>query len=179
MEKVSALLSICAGNSPVPGEFPAQRPVTWGFDVFFDLRPDKRLSKQSWGWLFETPSHSLWRHRNEHEIPAMHGKQRPFSTVFISNHTHHFMWHVVSLRCSDFNSSPPGQNGRLFADDLFIRIFVNGQFRILVTIPLKFVPKGLIDNKPAQVQIMAWHRIGDKQLSESMLTWFTYAYMRH
>ena len=33
-------------------------------DVFFDLGPDKRLSKQSWGWWFETPSHSLWRHRN-------------------------------------------------------------------------------------------------------------------
>ena len=58
METVSALLAICAGNSPVPGEFPAQRPVTQGFDIFFDLRPDKRLSKQSRGWWFETPSHS-------------------------------------------------------------------------------------------------------------------------
>ena len=65
MESVSALLAICAGNSPVPGEFPAQRPVTRGFDVFFDLRPCKQLSKQSWGWWFETPSHSLWRHRND------------------------------------------------------------------------------------------------------------------
>ena len=64
METVSALLAICAGNSPVSGEFPAQRPVTRGFDVFFDLRPDKQLSKQSWGWWFETPSHSFWRHRN-------------------------------------------------------------------------------------------------------------------
>ena len=43
METVSALLAICAGNSPVPGEFPAQRPVTQGFDVFFDLRPDKQF----------------------------------------------------------------------------------------------------------------------------------------
>ena len=64
IETVSALLDICAGNSSVSGEFPAQRPVTRGFDVFFDLRPDKQLSKQSWGWWFETPSHSLWRHRN-------------------------------------------------------------------------------------------------------------------
>ena len=47
METVSALLAISAGNSPVPGEFPAPRPVTRGFDVFFDLRPDKQLSKQS------------------------------------------------------------------------------------------------------------------------------------
>ena len=63
--KSFALLAICAGNSPVSGEFPAQRPVTGGFDVFFDLRPDKQLSKQSWGWWFETPSHLLWRHRND------------------------------------------------------------------------------------------------------------------
>ena len=66
METFSALLAFCAGNSPVnsPSEFPAQRPVTRSFEVFFDLRPNKRLSKQSWGWWSETPSSSLWRHRN-------------------------------------------------------------------------------------------------------------------
>ena len=64
METFSALLAICVGNSPVPGEFPTQRPVTRSFDVFFDLRLNKRLSKQSWGWWFETPSWSLWRHGN-------------------------------------------------------------------------------------------------------------------
>ena len=50
---------LCAGNSPVTGELPSQRPVTRSFDVFFDLRPNKWLSKQLWGWWFETPSHSL------------------------------------------------------------------------------------------------------------------------
>ena len=40
-------------------------PVTRSFDVFFDLRPNKRLSKQSWGWWFEMLSCSLWRHCNE------------------------------------------------------------------------------------------------------------------
>ena len=40
---------------------PSQRPVTWSFDVFFDLHLNKRLSKQSWGWWFEMPSFSLWR----------------------------------------------------------------------------------------------------------------------
>ena len=64
METFSALLAICAGNSPVPGEFPTQRPVTRSFDVYFDLRLNKRLSKQSWGWWFETQSRPLWRHRN-------------------------------------------------------------------------------------------------------------------
>ena len=115
METFSALLTICAGNSPVPGEFPArwwfetpsrplwhhsnelpqfdmmtssngnifrvtgplcgeftgpgefptQRPVTRSFDVYFDLRLNKRLCKQSWGWWFETLLCPLWRHSNE------------------------------------------------------------------------------------------------------------------
>ena len=64
METFSALLAICAGNSPVLGEFPTQRPVTRCVDVFFHLRLNKRLSKQSWGRWFETPSCPLWRHRN-------------------------------------------------------------------------------------------------------------------
>ena len=67
METFSALLAICAGNSPVPGEFPEQRPVTWNFDVFLDLRLNKWLSKQSWGWWFEMLSHSLWLHCNVFE----------------------------------------------------------------------------------------------------------------
>ena len=52
------------GEFTGPGEFPAQRPVTRSFDVFFDLRLNKRLSKRPWGWWFETPVWSLWRHRN-------------------------------------------------------------------------------------------------------------------
>ena len=65
MEKFSTLLALCAGNSPVTGEFPTQRPVTRSFDASFDLRLNKRLSKQSWGCWFETPSRSLWRHGND------------------------------------------------------------------------------------------------------------------
>ena len=53
METFSALLAICAGNSPVPGEFPAQKPVMRSFDVFLDLGLNKPFSKQSW---FETLS---------------------------------------------------------------------------------------------------------------------------
>ena len=65
METFSALLVFCAGNSPVTGEFLAQRPVTRSFDIFFDLRLNKMLSKQSWGWWFETALPPLWRHGNE------------------------------------------------------------------------------------------------------------------
>ena len=47
METLSASLALCAGNSPVIGEFPSQRPVTRSFGVFFDLRLNKQLGKQS------------------------------------------------------------------------------------------------------------------------------------
>ena len=43
---------------------PRTKPVTRSFDVFFDLRLNKRLNKQSWGWWFETLSLPLWRHCN-------------------------------------------------------------------------------------------------------------------
>ena len=71
METFSVLLAICTGNSPVPGEFRSQRPVRRSFDVFFDLRLNKTLSKQSWGWWFETLSPPLWRHCN-----VTHANQR-------------------------------------------------------------------------------------------------------
>ena len=64
METFSALLAICAGNSPVTGEFPAQRPVTRSFEFFFDLCLNNGLGKQWWGWWFETPSRPLWHHCN-------------------------------------------------------------------------------------------------------------------
>ena len=65
------------------GEFPTQSPVTRSFDVFFDLRLNKRLSKQPWGWWFETPSWSLWRHCDE----------TPFLTC-----------HIVITRCQKINT---------------------------------------------------------------------------
>ena len=48
-----------------PRWIPTQRPVARSFDVYFDLRPNKRLSKHSWGRWFETLSSPLWRHHNE------------------------------------------------------------------------------------------------------------------
>ena len=50
------------------GEFTGHRRISSqkasnaDFDALFDLRLFKRLSKQSWGWWFETPSRPLWRH---------------------------------------------------------------------------------------------------------------------
>ena len=73
METFFTSLALCEGNSPVTGEFPPQRQVTRSFDVFFDLRLNKRLSIQSIGRWFETPPRSLWRHCNDD--PASHGHQ--------------------------------------------------------------------------------------------------------
>ena len=65
METFSMLLTLCEGNIPVTDGFPSQRPMTRGFDFYFDLRLNKRLSKQCRRRWFETSSHSLWRHWNE------------------------------------------------------------------------------------------------------------------
>ena len=83
----SIMLALCAGNSPpATGEFPAQRSVTRSFDVFFDLRLNKRLSKQSRGWWFETPSRSSWRHCNVGHI-----------SNFTLEVTKHKIWNVTTI----------------------------------------------------------------------------------
>ena len=64
METFSVLLPLCAENSPVTGEFPSQRSVMWNFDIFFDLRLKKWLSKRLRCWWFEMPLHLLWHHCN-------------------------------------------------------------------------------------------------------------------
>ena len=68
-----------------------------------------------------------------------------------------------------FNTLRLRQNGCLFTDDIFKRIFFNENVWISITISLKFVPKVWINNIPALVQIMAWRRPGDKPLSEPMM----------
>ena len=116
--------------------------MTRSLDVFFDLCLNKQLSKQSWGWWFETPSRPLRRHRNENL----------------------FCCYTVSKLISPWTQWPP-----------FRRRYVQMHFREwkvlnLVKISLKFVPKGPIDKHSALFQVMAWRWMGDKPLSEPMLT---------
>ena len=75
METFSALLAICAGNSPVTGEYPVQRPVTRSFDALFDLRLKKRLCKQWYSWWLDTPSHPLWCQCNVYISPLVSSKR--------------------------------------------------------------------------------------------------------
>ena len=126
METFSALLAICAGNSPVPGEFPAQRPVTRSFDVFFDPSLNKRLSKHSRGWWFETLSGPLWRHSNDSpghtltETSALRPRQMAtrLQTAFSNSF---FVWKVMyfdsnfteicSQGCNYKHARPGSDNG--------------------------------------------------------------------
>ena len=85
----------------------------------------------------------------------------------------HATYAILSEVWSSLNLSPLGQNGRHFTDDIYRWICFTENIFILIKISLKFVPKGPVDNNPALVQIMACHQIGDKPLSESMLTHFT------
>ena len=64
METFSALLAICAGNSPVPGELPTQRPVTRSLDVFFDLRLNN-------SWVNSGEAGDLRRYRAHYDVTVM------------------------------------------------------------------------------------------------------------
>ena len=70
-------------NSPVLGEFPAQKPVTRRFDVFFDLRLNKRLSQQSWSWWFNTLPLPLWRHSNDTHLYLHRTAKDMFQSYFV------------------------------------------------------------------------------------------------
>ena len=65
METFSAFLALCAGNSPVTGEFPSQRPVTRSFEVFFDLRPKK-------GSANNREAGDLRRHSSHYDVIVMY-----------------------------------------------------------------------------------------------------------
>ena len=204
MEALSVLLALCAGNSPVTGEAPAQRPVTRSFGVYFDLRLNKWLSKQSLGWWFETPSRSLCRQCNVFFLCCMHIMlcwTAVFSTLdwclqheFYSGRVSHIVaclpHDCVNIRMNGINNANhidvlthhplDKTTDRRFTDGIFKCIFGNETFCISIQISLAFVPHGPIDNKSTWwSQVMAWHRTDDKPLPEPNLTQFTDTYIRH
>ena len=94
--------------SPITNEFPSQRPVTQSFDVFFDLRLNTRLSIHSWGWWFEMPSRSLWRHCNEFTINVyLHNAELILEHRFLYKvcsplHSPHMFIHAEDMRWNKF-----------------------------------------------------------------------------
>ena len=72
-----------------------------------------------------------------------------------------------------------GKIAIIFADDVFLCIFLNENFWNANKMSLKYVPRYTIDNKPPLVEIMGCHRKEDNPLYEPMIIWFTDAYMRN
>ena len=115
---ISALLAICAGNSPLPGEFPVQSPVTQSC-VFFDLRPNIWWNKQSKGWWFETLSSSLWRHCNAYRYPLAKIKWNSMREDayqeyrWLDRICRFIKWLTIKYICLDMTGSPRAQNHNL------------------------------------------------------------------
>ena len=110
-----------------------------------------------------TENHGSWTH-----VDDLCARLR-YSTIIIWP-----LWRFpIQLLCIDLgltvNTLRPRQDGRYFADDVLKCIFLNENVWISLKIPLKFVPRGPINNIPALVQIMAWRWPGEKPLSEPML----------
>ena len=63
-KNIRRVTGLCAGISPVTSEFPTQRLVTRRFDVFFDMRRNKRLSKQIGTLVIWNAIVLIWRHCN-------------------------------------------------------------------------------------------------------------------
>ena len=106
----------------------------------------------------------LFIHKNASEYIVKWWPFCPGGDDLIHVYVEHWLQSMLGV-----NSLRPRQNGRLFADDTYKRIFLNEYIRISTKKTLKFVPKGLINNIPALVLIMAWRRPGDKPLSEPMM----------
>ena len=171
METSFALLAICAGNLPVTGEFPAQRPVTQSFDVFFDLRLKKTVEKTIMRLVICDPiapiitsiyalKHDMWQAYSDHWfiLPA---------PVLIKREVYPMRYvHRGVVLC--FTRRTPSVH--LDSWDPFIHI------RQVASLAFD-CPSPLFDSSPpstaymhqwiwsALVQIMAWRRMGEPMLA--------------
>ena len=152
-------------TGPLCGEFTGHRwiPLTKasdaGFDVFFDLRMNKQLSKQSWGWWHETPSRSLWHHCNEWR--KFHQKWHSVAVLYYESHylIDSVAGPFISRKSINYilvvNTFRPRQNYRHFAYHIFKSIFPNENISISISISLNFASKCQIHNILALVQVKA------------------------
>ena len=120
METFSALLLICAGNSLVTGEFPAQRPVTRSFDVFFDMRPNKRLSKN------HGEAGELRRNRTRYDIIAMRvcinvKYENTYNRSSVYTHMQASHFHLINITARHNERNSAANHRRL--DYLLNRLF--------------------------------------------------------
>ena len=174
METFSALLALCEGNSPVTGEFTSQRPVTRSFDVSSDLRLNKRLIKQSRRRWFEMPcAHydvTVMQHRHLPSSGRTMGLPQEASTRSTRNNVRTRVASIVDcshtvrcLRSSAFYMV--GSRLQHFkywfevygSNWIFIIVPHNENGQISISVPLKFVCKGTVDDKLAFVRHFVKH----------------------
>ena len=86
---------------------------------------------------------------------------------------------IITRKCREISRDLGRQDGRHFQEGMFEYIFLKENACIFITISMKFVPKGPVNNIPPSVQIMAWRRPGNKPFSGPMIALFADAYMRH
>ena len=157
METFSALLAICAGNSPV-----TQRPVTRSFDVFFDLYLNTLLSKQWWGWWFETPSRPLWRHCNGYGDVAC--AMEATSSVHVDSRdgvTHITAVYWPAHRAGLLRCNFLGQPGSVskFPPFLWVKLWVGWVGRGYIEIS-RYFPALWINRVTLVTKIKLWYSLG-------------------
>ena len=91
------------------------------------------------------------------------------TVMFLCNPSEDWAPHMKWVAVTWLNTLRMRQDGCHFPDNILKRIFLNENFKISIKTSLKFVPRGPINNIPSLVQIMAWHRPGNKPLSEPMM----------
>ena len=153
----SASLAFVQGIHRRPVNSPHKGPVMWKVFPFDDviMWHSFVLSAEIWKMLHHTSWYVLCTPAATHSVGSCH------------------LW----LPCTDskalkgltLNTLRLRQNGRRFADGNFKCIFLNENIWISIKISLNYVPKGPINIIPTMGQIMAWCRLGNKQLSERMM----------
>ena len=135
---------------------------TWAVEYFIQI---KSISCLLMPWLLASPGHQqpwYWWCGHDGSVSSLRTNFSYTYLLYVENV-------IRQTNSSFFNTLRRRQNGRHFADDTFKRIFLNENVEISIKISLKFVPKGRINNIPALVQVMAWHRPGHKPLTEPMV----------
>ena len=156
-ENISVLLALCAGKSPVIGDFPH---VSHIFLFMYSL-----ICAWLHGWVSHRDAGNLRCHRAHYDVTKMGG----FTDSFLTVDRFYSVMIYYRIICVSLNKTLRlRRNGRHFAD-IFKCIFWNENVWIPIRISRKFVPKGPINNIPALVQIMAWRRPDAKPLSEPMM----------
>ena len=167
METLSALLALCAGKSPVTGEFPSLRPVTLSFDVSL-------ICTWTNSWVNNRNAGDLGRHRARYDVIVM--LQPIFSNfsfsflVFLCE----YYWSLFARPITETERSS-GWQPWYSLETLKTRFNVSSEYQSCHTGDLSV---SVIDNKPAFDQVLAWHQIGEKPLLEPILTMFHYTIWR-